>query len=265
MMRVLMIDDDSKLSALTRQYVEPFGIDLQTADRPSEGFKKLSQESFDVLVLDLMLPEMDGFQFLRELRKNALGLFSRSSGVSDRVSSQDLSLIPVIMLTARGEVTDRVVGLELGADDYLAKPFEPRELVARLQALHRRAQKPQMSNATSDAEPIRLKAGPLELDRQAKEAKLEGRPLLLTTSEFAALELLMQRAGESLDRDQIMEALRGIEWDATNRVIDITMSRLRQKLGDDPKQPHFIKTIWGTGYAFIATVESVRVGAGERR
>jgi len=191
-----------------------------------------------VVVLDLMLPEMDGFQVLRELREK--------------------SQIPVIMLTARGDVTDRVVGLELGADDYLPKPFEPRELVARLQALHRRSQAPVN---TSNVEGTLLRAGALELDRQTKEARLEGRSLMLTTSEFAALELLMTRAGESLDRDQIMEALRGIEWDATNRVIDITMSRLRQKLGDDPKQPHFIKTIWGTGYAFIASVETVSVRA----
>lgn len=230
-MRALMIDDDTKLSGLTRQYVEPFGIELTAVDRPSLGLGLLKSGPFDVLILDLMLPEMDGFQVLRELR-------------------QMLHLkIPVIMLTARGDVTDRVVGLELGADDYLPKPFEPRELVARLQALHRR------SRASLGA---RLRAGNLELDRQMKEANLEGRPLQLTTSEFAALELLMLRAGESLDRDQIMEALRGVEWDATNRVIDITMSRLRQKLGDDPKQPHFIKTIWGTGYAFIATVVSVR-------
>lgn len=229
-----MIDDDTKLSNLTRQYVAPFGIELETVDRPSLGFQRLKSETFDVVVLDLMLPEMDGFQVLRELREK--------------------SQIPVIMLTARGDVTDRVVGLELGADDYLPKPFEPRELVARLQALHRRSQAPV---SAPSVEVTVLRAGTLELDRQTKEARLEGRSLMLTTSEFAALELLMTRPGESLDRDQIMEALRGIEWDATNRVIDITMSRLRQKLGDDPKQPHFIKTIWGTGYAFIASVETV--------
>ena len=228
-----MIDDDTKLSNLTRQYVEPFGIALESADRPSTGLARLRSEKFDVLILDLMLPEMDGFQVLRELRETMK--------------------IPVIMLTARGDVTDRVVGLELGADDYLPKPFEPRELVARLQALHRRSQN--SSETPVAVAGLHLKAGALELDRQIKEARLDGKSLMLTTSEFAALELLMQRAGESLDRDQIMEALRGIEWDATNRVIDITMSRLRQKLGDDPKQPHFIKTIWGTGYAFIATVE----------
>lgn len=227
---VLMIDDDIKLSALTKQYVEPFSIDLETVDRPSLGLAALKSGEHQAVVLDLMLPEMDGFQVLKRIR--------------------EFSKVPVIMLTARGELTDRVVGLELGADDYLAKPFEPRELVARLQALVRRA--------NVDARPTtspKLKSGALLLDKNLREAWMSEKALQLTTSEFAALELLMSKAGESLDRDQIMEALRGIEWDATNRVIDITMSRLRQKLGDDPKAPHFIKTVWGTGYAFIAPVQ----------
>ncbi|MDX9732157.1 MAG: response regulator transcription factor [Bdellovibrionales bacterium] len=231
-----MIDDDTRLSALTKQYVGPFGIQLEAADRPSLGMARMKEETFDVLVLDLMLPEMDGFQVLKKLRET--------------------TSIPIIMLTARGDVTDRVVGLELGADDYLPKPFEPRELVARLQALHRRSLSASAAQANVENGGAKvLRAGRLELDQKQMDAKLDGKSLMLTTSEYAALELLMLRAGESLDRDQIMEALRGIEWDATNRVIDITMSRLRQKLGDDPKQPHFIKTIWGTGYAFIAAVE----------
>ncbi len=241
--QALMIDDDTRLAALTKQYVEPFGIELETKDRPSLGLEALKSGSFQVVVLDLMLPEIDGFQVLKKIR--------------------EFSEVPVIMLTARGELTDRVVGLELGADDYLPKPFEPRELVARLQALVRRA-----SRETKASSGVKLKSGRLVLDRNMREAWFADEAsqseaqasaktaLQLTTSEFAALELLMMKAGESLDRDQIMEALRGIEWDATNRVIDITMSRLRQKLGDDPKNPHFIKTIWGTGYAFIAPVES---------
>jgi two-component system phosphate regulon response regulator OmpR len=227
---VLMIDDDVKLTALTKQYVEPFSIDLETVDRPSLGLAALKSRGHQAVVLDLMLPEMDGFQVLKRIR--------------------EFSKVPVIMLTARGELTDRVVGLELGADDYLAKPFEPRELVARLQALVRRA-----SVDSRPATSPKLKSGALLLDRSLREAWMSDKALQLTTSEFAALELLMSKAGESLDRDQIMEALRGIEWDATNRVIDITMSRLRQKLGDDPKTPHFIKTVWGTGYAFIAPVQ----------
>ena len=234
-----MIDDDVKLAALTRQYVEPFSIDLETVDRPSLGLTALKSGRHRAVVLDLMLPEMDGFQVLRRIR--------------------EFSQVPVIMLTARGDLTDRVVGLELGADDYLPKPFEPRELVARLQALIRRA-----NVETKSSNSQKLKSGSLLLDRSLREAWIldttsgsnDGRRALqLTTSEFAALDLLMTNAGEALDRDQIMEALRGIEWDATNRVIDITMSRLRQKLGDDPKTPHYIKTVWGTGYAFIAPVQ----------
>jgi DNA-binding response OmpR family regulator len=254
--QALMIDDDTRLAALTKQYVEPFGIQLETKDRPSTGLEALKSESFQVVVLDIMLPEMDGFQVLKKIR--------------------EFSEVPVIMLTARGELTDRVVGLELGADDYLPKPFEPRELVARLQALVRRASRESKLGSNTASPSMKLRSGKLVLDRNMREAWFTAttattaaptaiaadangavnEPLHLTTSEFAALELLMLRAGESLDRDQIMEALRGIEWDATNRVIDITMSRLRQKLGDDPKSPHFIKTIWGTGYAFIASVES---------
>lgn len=236
---VLMIDDDVKLAALTRQYVEPFSINLETVDRPSLGLTALKSGHHRAVVLDIMLPEMDGFQVSKRIR--------------------EFSQVPVIMLTARGELTDRVVGLELGADDYLPKPFEPRELVARIQALIRRA-----SVEIKTTNTHKLTSGSLLLDRNLREAWIlepagsskEGRRALqLTSSEFAALELLMTKAGEALDRDQIMEALRGIEWDATNRVIDITMSRLRQKLGDDPKTPHFIKTVWGTGYAFIAPVQ----------
>lgn len=188
-----MIDDDTRLAALTNQYVQPFDIELVTTGRPSLGLEELRKGSFQVVVLDLMLPEMDGFQVLKKIR--------------------EFSTVPVIMLTARGELTDRVVGLELGADDYLPKPFEPRELVARLQALVRRA-----SRETKQTAGFRLKSGNLLIDRRMREAWLlisktqepsspEKKPLQLTTSEFAALELLMLRSGESLDRDQIMEAL----------------------------------------------------------
>jgi DNA-binding response OmpR family regulator len=145
------------------------------------------------------------------------------------------------MLTARGEVTDRVIGLELGADDYLAKPFEPRELVARIHAVLRR-RAPDSQKAVF---------GDLEIDFERRLATLQGRDVELTTNEFAALALLVRHAGKVLSRDQILQELRGIDCDAFNRSVDITMSRVRQKLGDDPKSPAYIKTVWGTGYLFI--------------
>ena len=170
-----------------------------------------------------MLPEMDGFEVCRTIRQS--------------------SIVPVIMLTARGEVMDRVVGLEIGADDYLPKPFEPRELVARIQSVLRRVQQKNFSALQ--------KFGGLIIDFQKREVTLDEKIVRLTSNEFECLSLLVKNTGKVLDRDQIMEELRGIEWDAFNRSVDITMSRLRNKLADDPKNPRFIKTIWGTGYLFI--------------
>jgi DNA-binding response OmpR family regulator len=158
------------------------------------------------------------------------------------------SRVPVIMLTARGELTDRVAGLELGADDYLPKPFEPRELVARIQAVLRRGR--------SEAPDVRVRSfGRLRVDFTRRQAFLDGRDVELTTNEFLALQLLLHRPGEVIDRDRILQELRGMDSDAFNRSADITMSRLRQKLGDDPRHPEFVKTIWGAGYAFIGKVE----------
>jgi DNA-binding response OmpR family regulator len=151
------------------------------------------------------------------------------------------------MLTARGLVTDKIVGLELGADDYLPKPFEPRELVARIQSVLRRAR-------GGDEPPVK-KFGRLEVDFSKRSAKLDGALVDLTTNEFAALALMVKNSGKVLNRDQILQELRGMEYDAFNRSVDITMSRLRHKLRDDPKNPSFIKTVWGTGYVFIAGEE----------
>jgi len=149
----------------------------------------------------------------------------------------------VVMLTARGEVMDRVVGLEIGADDYLPKPFEPRELVARIHAILRRIQTKSKSGIKT--------IGALCIDYHKYEVWVDDKLVHLTLNEFECLSLLVKNKGKVLNRDQIIEELRGIEWDAFNRSVDITMSRLRQKLGDDPKNPRFIKTIWGTGYLFI--------------
>ena len=221
--RLLIIDDDEKLNKLLTDYLGKMGFEVMSATLPSQGLEKLERESPDLVILDVMLPEMDGFEVCRTIRQS--------------------STIPVIMLTARGEVMDRVVGLEIGADDYLPKPFEPRELVARIQSILRRVQAKRSSGVK--------KIGGLSIDFHKLEVTVDEKPVGLTSSEFECLALLVKNSGKVLNRDQIIEQLRGIEWDAFNRSVDITMSRLRQKLGDDPKNPRFIKTIWGTGYLFI--------------
>lgn len=220
---ILIIDDDDKLNQLLKDFFKGFGFHTITATHPEDGLKKLKQKSPDLVVLDIMLPGMDGFEVCKTIRK--------------------FSTVPIIMLTAKGELTDRVVGLELGADDYLAKPFEPRELVARIQSVLRRThtiEKKQISTF-----------GSMVIDFQKHTVHLDGEPVDLTTNEFAALCLLVKNPGKVLNRDQILDELRGIECDAFNRSVDITMSRLRHKLNDDPKNPTFIKTIWATGYKFI--------------
>ena len=199
------------------------GFEVLSAVLPEEGLQLLEQENPDLVILDVMLPEMDGFEVCRKIRQS--------------------SIVPVIMLTARGEVMDRVVGLEIGADDYLPKPFEPRELVARIQSVLRRVQPKNLSAVQ--------KFGGLIIDFQKREVTLDEKIVRLTSNEYECLALLVKNVGKVLDRDQIMEELRGIEWDAFNRSVDITMSRLRNKLADDPKNPRFVKTIWGTGYLFI--------------
>jgi DNA-binding response OmpR family regulator len=220
---ILIIDDDEKLNALLKEFLKDFGLRALTATHPSEGLKKLKQKSPDLVILDVMLPEMDGFEVCKLIRQTGT--------------------VPIIMLTARGELTDKVVGLELGADDYLAKPFEPRELVARIQSVLRRTRQ------IDDTKAVIF--GKLKIDYHKRIVELDGEPIELTTNEFAALALLARNAGKVLNRDQILQELRGIDCDAFNRSVDITMSRLRQKLKDNPKSPNFIRTVWGTGYVFV--------------
>lgn len=221
--QVLIIDDDPKLNRLLTEFLSGYGFRVHAAVSPSEGFKKLRRHKPDMVILDVMLPEMNGFDVCKKIRRD--------------------STVPIIMLTARGEPMDRIVGLELGADDYLPKPFEPRELVARIQAVLRRLK----ANGTTGPRTF----GRLTIDPQKRIVAIDNRPIELTTNEYTALALLARRPGEVLDRDRILQELRGIDSDAFNRSVDITMSRLRQKLGDDPKSPTYIKTVWGTGYVFI--------------
>ena len=221
---ILIIDDDEKLNLLLKDFFKDFGFRTLTATHPENGLKKLKQQSPDIVILDIMLPGMNGFEVCKIIRKTGN--------------------VPIIMLTAKGELMDRVVGLELGADDYLAKPFEPRELVARIQSILRRSRSIELKKTAE--------FGNMVIDFQKQSVEVDGKAVDLTTNEFAALCLLVKNPGKVLDRDQILEELRGIECEAFNRSVDITMSRLRHKLNDDPKSPSFIKTVWGTGYQFIA-------------
>jgi DNA-binding response OmpR family regulator len=221
---LLVIDDDEKLNRLLKRFLADFDFTVFAATDAHEGLKKIHTVAPDLIILDLMLPGMNGFDLCKRIRQT--------------------STIPIIMLTARGDLMDKVVGLELGADDYLPKPFEPRELVARIQAVLRRAR-----HTGSDR---RRRFGRLSIDFHSRQAWLEKTPVPLTTHEFAALDLLVRHAGKALDRDELLQSLRGIDSEAFNRAVDITISRLRQKLGDDPKKPQFIKTVWNVGYMFIA-------------
>lgn len=220
--RVLIIDDDERLNTVLTEYLARFGFNLSAATRPTAGLRLLKAEPPDLLILDVMLPEMDGLTVCKRVRET--------------------SRVPIIMLTARGDVADRIVGLELGADDYLPKPFEPRELVARIQAVLRRG---------SEEETERVRVGAVEVNWTTHTATLDGRPLDLTTAEFELLGFLMRHRGRVLNRERIIEGTHGINWEAYDRSIDVLVSRLRQKLGDDPKRPAFIRTVRGVGYSFI--------------
>lgn len=221
--KILIIDDDLKLNTLLKEYLAKFGFETTSAIHPAEGLKLLKKDQPDLIVLDIMMPEMDGFEVCREIRK-------------------DYS-IPIIMLTARGDVTDRVVGLELGADDYVPKPFEPRELVARIQTVLRRMH----TDATTD----KIKIGALELFPEKYVATIDGNPLDISALEFDLLLLFVKNKDRVLSRDQLMEKLHGMDLSVFDRSIDVLVSRLRQKLGDDPKCPSYIKTIRGLGYKFV--------------
>ena len=228
MIKVLLIDDDRKHSELLKAYLKQFGITLECAGDADEGLLKLARSEPDLLLLDVMLPGRDGFEICREVRKT--------------------SNIPIIMLTARGDVYDRISGLEIGADDYVAKPFEPRELVARIQTILRRLEAP------GTDQPL-LKFKGLEIDKGARKVTVDGSGVDLTSMEFELLVVLAQRAGKKVSRDEILNQLRGIDAAILTRAVDIMVSRLRNKLGDSVKPPRFIETIWGMGYSFIARRE----------
>jgi two-component system, OmpR family, phosphate regulon response regulator OmpR len=224
--RILLIDDDTRLTTMVGDYLRGNGYEVDTAGTLAAGRERLRHESFELLVLDLMLPDGDGLDLTRELR-----------------SDTRTRRLPLLMLTARGEPTDRIVGLEIGADDYLPKPFEPRELLARVKALLRRA-------APDVAADEILEFGRLVIDLGARQARLGGQACDLTSHQFDLLVVLARSAGRVLSRDQIMDSLKGHPLDAFDRSIDVHISRIRAVIEDDPKNPQRVLTVRGTGYVF---------------
>jgi DNA-binding response OmpR family regulator len=233
--RLLLIDDDTRLSAMVGDYLRAAGFEVDVAGTLAEGRSRLAAfghstpqaADFDALVLDLMLPDGDGLDLCRELR-----------------AEPRTRQLPLLMLTARGEPMDRIVGLELGADDYLPKPFEPRELLARVKALLRRA-----APVPAGADEV-LRFGRLEVDLGARVARLDGRPCDLTSHQFDLLVVLAQSPGRVLSRDQIMDSLKGHPMEAFDRSIDVHISRIRALIEDDPKEPRRVLTVRGAGYVF---------------
>jgi DNA-binding response OmpR family regulator len=219
---VLLVEDDQRLATLTREYLEGHGVAVVHVSDGRRGLEEALSGRYEAVLLDLMLPGKDGLEVCRELR-------SRSD-------------VPILVLTARGEEADRVMGLELGADDYLAKPFSPRELLARIRAVVRRAKGRAGPQASA------VKVGDLVVDPAARRVTLSGKEVALTGYEFSLLDALARRAGRVLTREQLMELARGSAEEAFDRSIDVHVSRLRQKLGDDPKRPRLIKTVRGAGY-----------------
>jgi len=219
MRRILMIDDDALLAEPLATYFRRYDCELESATRPSEGLALLREREYDAAILDVMLPEMDGFELCRAIRRE--------------------SDIPIVMLTARGDVMDRIVGLELGADDYLPKPFEPRELMARLQTVLRRARAPRQA-------PQRLAFEGLEIDLERRQVTRLGLPVELTGTEFELLALLARSPAKVFHRDEILNRLRGQDAELYTRAVDILVSRLRKKL--EPLD--CIKTLRNAGYAF---------------
>jgi DNA-binding response OmpR family regulator len=220
--RILMIDDDARLAAMVSDYLGGAGFRLTIAGTGREGEALLKRESFDAVILDLMLPDADGLDLCRRLR-----------GATD---------VPILMLTARGEPMDRVVGLEIGADDYLAKPFEPRELQARLRAILRRKSAPPRAEV--------LRFGRLEIDKGARSVRLDGEDRPLTGYQFTLLLTLAERAGRVLTRDALMDLMKGEKLEAFDRSVDVHVSRIRAAIEDDPKKPRRVITVRGAGYVF---------------
>jgi DNA-binding response OmpR family regulator len=221
--RILMIEDDESLSEMVAEYLRAAGFEVTTRPEAHGGLELVERSDFDALILDVMLPDIDGFEVCRRVR-----------ATSD---------IPILMLTARGDEMDRIVGLELGADDYLPKPFNPRELLARLRAILRRR-----GSATAMQSTIRF--GRLEIDRDARLVRVDGEPCSLTSYQFDLLSVLAENAGRVMTRERLMDSVKGEPLEAFDRSIDVHISRIRAAIEDDPKHPRRVITIRGAGYVF---------------
>ena len=238
--RILMIEDDKGLGDMVAEYLSSSGFQVEVKPSGSEGLSALEREPFAALILDVMLPDIDGFEICHRVRAD--------------------SDIPILMLTARGEDTDRIVGLELGADDYLPKPFNPRELVARLKAILRRRVSslggpggPGGPRTSQDAAVLRF--GRLEIDRDARRVQLDGEPRSLTGYQFDLLVALAENAGRVLSREQLMNRVKGEQLEAFDRSIDVHVSRIRAAIEDDPGHPRRVLTVRGAGYVFARSQE----------
>lgn len=223
--RILMVEDDQALAAMVAEYLGKSGMEVVTRADAAGGLGALERGNYDAVLLDVMLPDRDGFEVCRAIRA--------------------VSSVPILMLTARGEETDRIVGLELGADDYLPKPFNPRELLARLRAVLRRSEK----GGARRREAL-LRFGRLEIDRDARVVRIDGEDRILTGYQFDLLLALADNAGRVMSRDALMGKVKGNEHEAFDRSIDVHVSRIRAAIEDDPQKPRRILTIRGTGYLF---------------
>jgi DNA-binding response OmpR family regulator len=230
---ILIIDDDVKLCRLVKDYLAPFGFAVDAAHTGPEGLEKVKGSEVQAVILDVMLPGMDGFTVLKEIRQT--------------------SNVPVLMLTALGDESDRIVGLEIGADDYLPKTFSTRELLARLRAVTRRAQ---ISPTEKSDEAAEINFRDICINPATREVLQNGKPVMLTALEFDLLYCLARSAGRILDRDKLLDEIAGRSYDVFDRSIDVHISLLRKKLGDDPKNPRYIKTVRSVGYMFVPEAES---------
>lgn len=226
-MKVLLVDDDRKFCRLVQNYLQPMGFDVEVAHNGIDGLEKATSESFHAVILDIMMPGEDGFGVLQKLRQ--------------------ASNVPVLMLTALGEEADRIIGLEMGADDYVPKTFSTRELLARLRAVIRRHLNNESSKPDIKSNGLMIVGG-LKINFMSRTASLDGHDLDLTAFEFDLLTALARSVGCVLTRDQLLDAMAGREYEVFDRSVDVHISTLRKKLGDDPREPRHIKTIRSVGY-----------------